>query len=76
MTEEGIFRGLYSKVLEKEKYFTKSMIISSLLFGFWHIAAPFRELYDGKIKFNTFFHTINHTNSTYWYHGYSAMLVG
>lgn len=48
--EEGIFRGLYLKLLEKKYSFIKAVITSSLLFGIWHIAAPVRSLLDGSIS--------------------------
>lgn len=48
--EEGIFRGLFVRLLEAKNSFIKAMIISSVLFGFWHIAAPVRSLLDGEIS--------------------------
>ena len=45
--EEGVFRGLFIR-LGREKYsFLISCLISSLLFGFWHIAQPVRNAMDG-----------------------------
>lgn len=47
--EEGIFRGLLIKLAETRYSFTKAVILSSLLFGIWHIAAPVRSLLDGDM---------------------------
>ncbi len=48
--EEGVFRGLFVKLMETRHSFLKAMILSSVLFGFWHIAAPVRSLLDGDIS--------------------------
>lgn len=48
--EEGIFRGLFIKLLETKYSFFKAVIFSSVLFGIWHIAAPVRSLLDGEIS--------------------------
>jgi membrane protease YdiL (CAAX protease family) len=48
--EEGIFRGLFIKLAESKYSFIKAVIISSVLFGIWHIAAPLRSLLDGEIS--------------------------
>lgn len=45
--EEGIFRGLFAKILEKKYCFVASALISSILFGFWHVIGPVRNYYDG-----------------------------
>jgi len=45
--EEGVFRGLFVRLLEQKYSFLKACIIASLLFGFWHIAAPVRNVADG-----------------------------
>jgi len=45
--EEGVFRGLFIKLAEQKYSFLKACIISSVLFGFWHIAAPLRNAIDG-----------------------------
>lgn len=52
--EEGLFRGLFSKMLEREFSFLKSAIISACMFGVWHIAAPVRSYCDGAMRFNEF----------------------
>ncbi len=46
--EEGIFRGLFLKLAEKKYSFLVAVIISSVLFGFWHIAAPLRSFLDAE----------------------------
>lgn len=45
--EEGIFRGLFSKILERKYTFIVSALIASTLFGFWHVIGPIRNYYDG-----------------------------
>lgn len=46
--EEGVFRGLFLKVAEKKYNFLIAVIISSILFGFWHLVAPLRSYIDGE----------------------------
>jgi hypothetical protein len=53
--EEGIFRGLFQKLFEQKYNFLLSAILSSLLFGFWHVVAPLRSYYDGTISFEEMF---------------------
>ena len=50
--EEGIFRGLFQKILEKRYNFWISAIISSVLFGFWHCIGPIRSFIDGTSNKN------------------------
>lgn len=45
--EEGIFRGLFQKILEKKYSFMCSALIASVLFGLWHIVGPIRNYFDG-----------------------------
>lgn len=47
--EEGLFRGLFQKMLEHKYLFIVSAIISSSLFGIWHIMAPIRSYCDGMM---------------------------
>ncbi len=49
MMEEGIFRGLFIRLIEIRYEFIKSALFSSLLFGLWHIAAPARAFWDGEM---------------------------
>lgn len=52
--EEGIFRGLFQRILEKKYSFTATSVITACLFGLWHIMAPARSYYDGTMSFNGF----------------------
>ena len=49
--EEGNFRGLFIKTLETKHSFTKAALISSGLFGFWHVIGPIRNYVDGEQSF-------------------------
>lgn len=42
--EEGIFRGLFIRIIETKYSFLKAAVFSSVLFGMWHIIAPVRSL--------------------------------
>ena len=46
--EEGVFRGLFCKLTEEKHSFVFACVFSSLLFGFWHIAQPLRNVIDGE----------------------------
>lgn len=48
--EEGVFRGLFVRLLEGKYSFMKAAVFSSVLFGFWHVAAPVRNLLDGELS--------------------------
>lgn len=48
--EEGVFRGLFIRLAEMKYSFMKATILSSILFGVWHIAAPIRNLLDGELS--------------------------
>lgn len=52
--EEGIFRGLFQKILERKYSFVLSAAIASGLFGVWHIMAPVRSYYDGTMSYKGF----------------------
>lgn len=45
--EEGMFRGLFQKLLEQKYKFIASAIIGSVLFGVWHVIAPIRQFAEG-----------------------------
>ena len=45
--EEGIFRGLFIRILEKKYRFILVAAISFVLFGLWHMVAPVRNYVDG-----------------------------
>jgi len=46
--EEGVFRGLFARLAAEKYSFTKACIFSAVLFGFWHIAQPVRNVLDGE----------------------------
>ncbi len=46
--EEGVFRGLFMKLAEEKYSFIKACLLSSVLFGLWHIAQPARNVIDGE----------------------------
>lgn len=48
--EEGVFRGLFLRVAEQKYSFLRATVISSVLFGIWHIAAPMRSFLDGQME--------------------------
>lgn len=52
--EEGMFRGLFQKLLEQKYTFIVSSIIASVLFGMWHMMAPIRNYYDGTMSLGGF----------------------
>lgn len=45
--EEGVFRGLFQKLLGSRYSFMGAAVISSVLFGLWHVIAPVRNYTDG-----------------------------
>lgn len=47
LMEEGIFRGLFQKLLEQKYKFILSAVLSAVLFGLWHIVAPIRQFSEG-----------------------------
>lgn len=48
--EEGVFRGLFQKMLEDKFKFVVAAIIASALFGVWHIMSPLRSFIDGEMS--------------------------
>ena len=52
--EEGMFRGLFPKLLEHNYTFIISALIASVLFGIWHIMAPLRDYHDGTMSMSGF----------------------
>ena len=46
--EEGTFRGLFRKLMNENHSFMFACILSSVLFGIWHIAQPIRNVMDGE----------------------------
>ena len=49
--EEGLFRGLFTRILRERYDFEAAVFISALLFGLWHIAMPARAFIEGQMKF-------------------------
>lgn len=47
LMEEGLFRGLFQKLLEQKYKFISSAVLASGLFGVWHVIAPIRQFYEG-----------------------------
>lgn len=47
--EEGVFRGLFISLIQSRYSARTAAIISSCLFGLWHLAAPLRALLEGKM---------------------------
>lgn len=45
--EEGVFRGLFQKILEEKHGFLTAGIFASLLFGLWHAIGPVQSYFDG-----------------------------
>lgn len=45
--EEGIFRGLFTKILEGISY-RKSLFFIAFLFGIWHLVMPLRDYLQGE----------------------------
>ena len=48
LMEEGIFRGLFQRMLNSHFKFIIAAIIASALFGVWHIMGPLRNFIDGE----------------------------
>lgn len=48
LMEEGVFRGLFQRILNSHFKFIIAAIIASVLFGFWHIMSPLRNYIDGN----------------------------
>lgn len=50
LMEEGLFRGLFPRMLNSRKFW-KVASICSLFFGFWHTVGPVRNHIDGQSSF-------------------------
>ena len=48
LMEEGVFRGLFQRMLNSHFKFAIAAIIASALFGVWHIMSPLRNYLDGN----------------------------
>lgn len=49
--EEGLFRGLYLKLLEPASGFAKANLFAAFLFGIWHWIMPMRSFTDDELSF-------------------------
>ena len=63
LMEEGVFRGLFQKMLSDKYKWVIAALISSVLFGVWHIMSPIRSFTDGNMTVGGFI-------------GQTCMLVG
>ena len=45
--EEGVFRGLFQRMLGHKYSFLTSAVFVSVLFGIWHVIGPVRNFFDG-----------------------------
>ena len=63
LMEEGVFRGLFQKMLSDKYKWVVAALISSVLFGVWHIMSPIRSFTDGNMTVGGFI-------------GQTCMLVG
>ena len=52
LMEEGNFRGLFPRILGEKYAFAKAAVITSALFGFWHIVLPIRNYVDREQSFS------------------------
>lgn len=52
LMEEGNFRGLFPGILGEKYAFAKAAVITSALFGFWHIVLPIRNYVDREQSFS------------------------
>lgn len=52
LMEEGNFRGLFPRILGEKYAFAKAAVITSALFGFWHIVLPLRNYVDREQSFS------------------------
>lgn len=50
--EEGVFRGLFQKLLETKYSFLTAALFSSFIFGIWHTMGPVRNYLDGTSSLN------------------------
>lgn len=46
--EEGVFRGLFMKILGERLSFLSAVLLIAFLFGIWHWVMPLRDYTDGK----------------------------
>lgn len=51
--EEGLFRGLFTSILEGCSFLSSTLLIA-LLFGVWHWVMPFRDYIEGNTSAQIF----------------------
>jgi len=49
--EEGLFRGLFVKLVSIDHTMKTAILFQCLLFGVWHIVTPLHNLIDGDLEF-------------------------
>ena len=49
--KEGVFHGLFLKMLSETKPFMQANLIAAFLFGIWHIVMPIRSYVNGEMSF-------------------------
>lgn len=48
--EEGVFRGLFMKILVEKLSFIRAMLLIAFLFGIWHLVMPLRDYAQGNLS--------------------------
>ncbi len=48
--EEGVFRGLFMKILAQKLSFIRAVLLIAFLFGIWHWIMPLRDYVQGNIS--------------------------
>lgn len=48
--EEGVFRGLFLKILTEKLSFLRAVLLIAFLFGIWHWVMPLRDYTEGKLS--------------------------
>ena len=52
--EEGIFRGLFHRILKTDRSEKFAVLFPALLFGIWHVVTPLHNLIDGDLDLGGF----------------------
>ncbi len=48
--EEGVFRGLFMKILAGKLSFIRAVLLIAFLFGIWHLVMPLRDYAQGNLS--------------------------
>lgn len=48
--EEGVFRGLFMKILAEKLSFIRAVLLIAFLFGIWHLVMPLRDYTQGNLS--------------------------